>query len=48
MTSQTLQAEAKDASVQPAKAEKINLMNLTRQCVSYLHKWAKNRFVRIS
>ena len=31
MTSQTLQAEAKDASAQPAKAEKINLMNLTRQ-----------------
>ena len=31
MTSQTIQTEAKDASVQPAKAEKINLMNLTRQ-----------------
>ena len=39
MTSQTLQTEAKDASAQPAKAEKINLMNLTRQ---------EMRFVRIS
>ena len=30
MTSQTLQAEAKDASAQPAKAEKINESNPPR------------------